>query len=335
MQCSGIKTSGDQCTALCLEGQRCNTHQRSIIFHGPNNTRRRELKFIHKKNMFVIYGTRNNIERQTYHANIRLEQIRYQTAVHDLEILIAQETEALGRNADQEAIEARQRRIQEAARRWNERFERRRLERLAHQQANIQNQIEQHVEQNLGAFAQDRQNIHTTIVVQKVHEMVNLITQIPVPPEYETETLKTPGEIILECGLSKKAAWQMMSKYCEEVDIYDLGVGIYPKILNSVWQYIKHSEHREDLKKILKIEMQDNIGMCQQGNLSRLCNILTGYLDGLNMDIRSPREILGDRLAELLRQEPEDMYQQARQILYELMIAPEEWEDWLTPFMDV
>jgi hypothetical protein len=285
--------------------------------------------------MFVIYGTRNNIERQTYHANIRLEQIRYQTAVHDLEILIAQETEALGRNADQEAIEARQRRIQEAARRWNERFERRRLERLAHQQANIQNQIEQHVEQNLGAFAQDRQNIHTTIVVQKVHEMVNLITQIPVPPEYETETLKTPGEIILECGLSKKAAWQMMSKYCEEVDIYDLGVGIYPKILNSVWQYIKHSEHREDLKKILKIEMQDNIGMCQQGNLSRLCNILTGYLDGLNMDIRSPREILGDRLAELLRQEPEDMYQQARQILYELMIAPEEWEDWLTPFMDV
>jgi hypothetical protein len=335
MQCLGIKTSGDQCTALCLEGQRCKTHQRSIILHGPNNTRRRELKFIHMKNVRIIDATRNNIERQTYQANIRLEQIRYQTAVHDLEILIAQETEALGRNADQEAIEARLRRNQEAARIWNERFERRRLERLAHQQANIQNQIEQNIEQNLGAFAQDRQNIHTTIVVQKVHEMVKLITQIPVPPEYETETLKTPGEIILECGLSKKAAWQMMSKYCEEVDIYDLGVGIYPKILNSVWQYIKHSEHREDLKKILKTEMQDNIGMCQQGNLSRLCNILSGYLDGLNAHVQSPKEILGDRLAELLRREPEDMYQQARQILYELMIAPEEWDDWLTPFMDV
>ena len=337
MQCSGIKTSGDQCTALCLEGQRCKTHQKSIIFHGPNNTRRRELKFIHKKNMFIIYRTRNDTERQTYQANIRLEQIRYQTAVHDLEILIAQETEALGRNADQEAIEARQRRIQEAARRWNERFERRRLERLAHQQANIQNQLEQNIEQNLGAFAQDRQNIHTTIVVQKVHEMVKLITQIPVPPEYETETLKTPGEIILECGLSKKAAWQMISKYCEEVDIYDLGIGIYPKILNSVWQYIKHSEHREDLKKILKTEMQDNIGMCQQGNLSRLCNILTGYLDGLNMDIRSPREILNDRLAELLRLDPvpEDIYQQARTILQEMNFPEEEWEDYLTPFMDV
>jgi hypothetical protein len=287
--------------------------------------------------MFIIYRTRNDTERQTYQANIRLEQIRYQTAVHDLEILIAQETEALGRNADQEAIEARQRRIQEAARRWNERFERRRLERLAHQQANIQNQLEQNIEQNLGAFAQDRQNIHTTIVVQKVHEMVKLITQIPVPPEYETETLKTPGEIILECGLSKKAAWQMISKYCEEVDIYDLGIGIYPKILNSVWQYIKHSEHREDLKKILKTEMQDNIGMCQQGNLSRLCNILTGYLDGLNMDIRSPREILNDRLAELLRLDPvpEDIYQQARTILQEMNFPEEEWEDYLTPFMDV
>ena len=339
MQCSGIKTSGDQCTTLCLEGQRCKTHQKSITMHGPNNNRRRELKFIHKKNLNIIYTTRNNAERQTYHANIRLEQIRYQTALHDLETLIAQETEALGRNADQEAIEARNRRLQEAARRWNEGFERRRLERQQHQ-ANLRNQPNQINdpinEQNLGAFAQDRQNIHTTLVVQKVHEMVQLITRIPVPPEYETETLKTTGEIILECGLSKKAAWQMMSKYCEEVDIYDLGVGIYPKILNSVWQYIKHSEHREDLKLILKIEMQDNIGMCQQGNLSRLCNILTGYLDGLNMEIKSPREILNDRLAELLRLDPvpEDVYQQARAILQEMNFPEEEWEDYLTPFMD-
>jgi hypothetical protein len=126
-----------------------------------------------------------------------------------------------------------------------------------------------------------------------------------------------------------------MSKYCEEVDIYDLGIGIYPCILNSVWQYIKGSPNSEDLKKILASEMQDNIGMCQQGNLSRLCNILSGYLDGLIVDVQSPREILAERLAALHAESPVDMYQQARQILYELLIAPEEWDDWLTPLMDV
>jgi hypothetical protein len=337
MQCLGIKASGDQCVTLCLEGERCKTHQRWLIFHGPNTTRRRELKFIHDKNVGIIYRTRNIAERQTYDANMRLEQIRYQTALHDLETLIVQETAILGRNADREAQEARNRRIRELRRRWDERHQADLLMRQNRIAQNIQAQnINQQIhEQNMGNLAQDRQNIHTTIVVQKVKEMVQLITQIPVPPEYETETLKTPGEIILECGLTKKAAWQMMAKYCEDADIYDLGVGIYPKILNCVWQYIKQSEHHEDLKKILKSEMQDNIGMCQQGNLSRLCNILSGYLDGLNADIKSPREIVGDRLAQLLRESPEDMYQQARQILYELMIAPEEWEDYLTPFMDV
>jgi hypothetical protein len=43
--------------------------------------------------------------------------------------------------------------------------------------------------------------------------------------------------------------------------------------------YSKHSPNNEDLKKILASELEDNIGMCQQGNLTRLCNILSGYLD--------------------------------------------------------
>lgn len=335
MQCLGIKASGDRCTTLCLEGERCKIHQRWLVFHGPNTSRRRELKFIHDKNIGIIFSTRNIADRQTYDANIRLERIRYQTALHDLETIIAQETAALGRNADQEAIEARNRRIRELRRRWDERHQQRLIERANRMNANVAQNPQVQNEQNLGNLAQDRQNIHTAIVVQKVKDMVQIITQIYVPPEYETETLKTPGEIILECDLTKKAAWQMMAKYCEDADIYDLGVGIYPRILNCVWQYIKQSEHREDLKKIVKSEMQDNIGMCQQGNLSRLCNILSGYLDGLNAHVQSPKEILGDRLADLLRREPEDMYQEARAILQEMNFPEEEWDDWLQPFMDV
>jgi hypothetical protein len=229
----------------------------------------------------------------------------------------------LGYNADRDAIQRRQD-IQDRIRIRRQQI---RNERLAEFDA-----IEQ---QQLAAFAADNQNVHTAIIVEKVKKMVEKILEIPVPSEYQTETLKTPGEIILECNLTKKAAWQMMSKYCEEVDIYDLGIGIYPKILNSIWQYIKGSPDSEDLKKILKSEMQDNIGMCQQGNLSRLCNILSGYLDGLIVDVQSPREILAERLAALHAESPVDMYQQARQILYELLIAPEEWDEWLTPLMDV
>jgi hypothetical protein len=231
----------------------------------------------------------------------------------------------LGYNADREADQRRA----DQQQRMERRRQQIRNDRLA------QFAVEEVQGDLLAAFAADNQNVHTAIIVEKVKTMVQKILEIPVPSEYETDTLKTPGEIILECNLTKKAAWQMMSKYCEEVDIYDLGIGIYPKILNSIWQYIKTSPDSEDLKKILKSEMQDNIGMCQQGNLSRLCNILSGYLDGLIVDVQSPREILAERLAALHAESPVDMYQQARQILYELLIAPEEWDDWLTPLMDV
>jgi hypothetical protein len=89
----------------------------------------------------------------------------------------------------------------------------------------------------------------------------------------------------------------MAAKYCNNEDIYDMGPGIYAKVLNSVWQFIKNSEHSDDLKKILASELVDSVGMCAQGNLSRICNVLTGYMDGL--DVRSDREVLGDKMAQL------------------------------------
>jgi len=333
MQCIGIKTNGIRCNIMCLEGTRCKIHLASIHNYGPNETRRRELKFIHSKNKKDIrhnYYTHNLIPQ--LQAELRLEDIRYQTAFHELANQITQETEELGYNADRDAMQRRVELQQRIARRR----EQIRNDRFAHLGMQAEAENEFIVQQQLAAFAADNQNVHTTLIVQKVKAMVTKILEIPVPLEYATDTLKTPGEIILQCNLTKKAAQQMMSKYCEEVDIYELGIGIYPCVLNSVWQYIKNSEHTEDLKKILASEMQDNIGMCQQGNLSRLCNILSGYLDGLIVDTKSPREILGERLA-LISQgnyNAVEMFLQARQALEELEIPPSEWDDWLTTLLD-
>jgi hypothetical protein len=328
MQCIAIKHDGNKCSVLCLENTRCKIHTKTFERYGPNKTRRFECTYINKKNIAEIYNeyAARLIDKTTYNSRKRLEHIRYQLAVHDLENLIAEETLVLGHDAD---LPYRNR-------------EHNRLHLLAQQRAdrraawNAQAQPWQPQPQaELQAFAQDRQNIHTTIIVEKVKKMTEQILKIPVPIEYTTETLKTPGEIILDCNLSKKAASQMMNKYCEEVDIYDLGIGIYPCVLNSVWQYIKHSPNNEDLKKILASELEDNIGMCQQGNLTRLCNILSGYLDELDTEIKSPLEILGEKFAEILRTNPPDAYAQGKNLLLKFQIPEEEWDEWLTPIMDV
>lgn len=328
MQCIAIKHDGVKCSVLCLENTRCKIHTKTFEKYGPNKTRRLEYSYINKKNTNEIYAdyVKRTTDRTTFNSRKRLEHIRYQTALHDLETLIAEETIVLGHDADLPYRTREHNRLHLLA---QIRFERRAAWRAQAQVQQAQPQAE------LQAFAQDNQNIHTTIIVEKVKKMTTKILEIPVPIDYTTETLKTPGEIILDCNLSKKAASQMMNKYCEEVDIYDLGIGIYPRILNSVWQYIKTSPHNEDLKKILASELEDNIGMCQQGNLTRLCNILSGYLDELDTEIKSPLEILGEKFAEIQRTNPPDAYEQGKNLLLKFQIPEEDWDEWLTPIMDV
>lgn len=153
----------------------------------------------------------------------------------------------------------------------------------------------------LAKIVNDPQNVHTKPVVKLVIETVERVLKIAVPPEYRCrkgEVSKTPGEIIAECHLGPKTVIQLISRYTAAEDIYGLGERIYGRVLDAVWQYIKNSADKEDLKKILKQELLDNIGMCLQGNLSRLCNVLAGYLDGIGPQ-EPAAEVLGREFPKL------------------------------------
>lgn len=336
-QCCGIKKDGQRCTNILMEGTRCGIHKRTMEKVGPNQIRKDELSLIHKRNIHLIYINfrARRITKDERTREIRLEEINYQTTLMELEFLIEQETIANGGvDADQEYRIRRQelmrRRRDIARQRWQ-----------AHEQRlqnnnNINNPVIQHNNNNeLQNFANDNQNVHTSLVVQKVKDTITKILKIQVPLEYQTDTLKTLGEIILDCKLSKRAASTMTLHYCGDGDIYNMGMGIYANVLNSIWQYIKTSEHSEDLKKILRNEMEDNIGMCAQGNISRICNILSGYLDGLVVDTRSQNEIIGYKMVELM--DIEDIRErliQAREFLNEQKVPREQWKDWLEPLVD-
>lgn len=183
----------------------------------------------------------------------------------------------------------------------------------------------------LAGFANDRQNVHTTAAVKNTLDVIKEILKIEVPLEYRWNMInvsKTMSEIISECQLSPASAWQMVAKYCSDETIYDLQRGIYGKVLDCVWQYIKNSPDKEDLKKILKAEMRDNIGMCAQGNLSRLTNILAGYIDCVTV-VESMQDKLGRLLPPLMN--IEDIAQRliaAARVFVEVELPPEQWEAW-------
>jgi hypothetical protein len=76
--------------------------------------------------------------------------------------------------------------------------------------------------------------------------------------------------------------------------------------------------------------MQDNIGMCAQGNLSRLCNILSGYMDGLDLIAKSRNQLVGERFALLRNIEDEQKRaMEGYRILHELKVPDDEWMTWI------
>lgn len=174
--------------------------------------------------------------------------------------------------------------------------------------------------ENMAAFARDRQNVHTSAAVKQVKHNINVIRQIFVPPEYRWDPKKiskTYREIVFDCDLSPKGNWQFASYYCNNAQIYDLEEGIFGIMTDGVWQYIRDSEDKACLVKILKTELEDNIGMCAQGNLSRICNVLSGYLPGIGQS-ESISTILGREFPKLMEIEREsDRVREGERILRE------------------
>jgi len=329
-QCSAIKRDGFPCNILLEESGRCKRH--CYKNYGPNETLIIELGYIHNN---YVRDTRSryfdgHIDNDELKRRLRVETLRYNSQLLLFEDrfrqqIIANEGVDPDQPFRQRRAELRAQIIQRMRQRWRDYLNN--INRIRNNNhINVQGG-------QLAEFAGDKQNVHTEIVIKKVKETVEKILKVNVPLEYKTDTLKTLSEIIGECKLSKESTLQMTQHYCNDHDIYDLGKGIYANVLNGVWQYIKSSEHSEDLKRILKSELEDNIGMCAQGNLSRLCNILSGYME--EIDIRSLNEIISDKLSSLL--EIEDIRErivQARSFLDLQKVPRENWKEWLVPLME-
>jgi hypothetical protein len=189
----------------------------------------------------------------------------------------------------------------------------------------------------LAAFANDNQNVHTTHAVEQTKTIINKILEIKVPTRYQwnkRECSKTPGQIIMQCRLTPTAAWQMTAKYCQAETIYEMGEGIYGRVLDCVWQFILASPDKDDLVNIVKSEMEDNIGMCAQGNLSRLCNILSGYLDDVVIR-ESPAEVMGRLISAIIETiDINDRANKMTEALIEARMPHEKWREWAEPAFD-
>lgn len=188
--------------------------------------------------------------------------------------------------------------------------------------------------QQLAQIANDNQNVHTSVVVEQTKKNVAEILKIPVPEVFKWQKARlsqTYKMIIMFCHLTPKSAWQFSAMYCSDATIYEMEPGIFGKVVDGVWQFIRTSPDKADLKKILAAELRDNVGMCAQGNLSRMCNVLQGYLDGIGQK-ESVNTIVGREFPKLMEIE-DQVEREARGVAVLRMndVPEDQWETWLEP----
>jgi hypothetical protein len=121
----------------------------------------------------------------------------------------------------------------------------------------------------------------------------------------------------------------MALMYYSDSSIYNLKAPTYRLVMDGIWVYI--DSQKEDLQKEiverLAQELEDNIGMCAQGNLSRLVNVLSGYMPGVGF---KNEKSIQDQMLEL--QDIEDISERKTKVLKlcnEFKQTKEETEAWL------
>jgi len=176
--------------------------------------------------------------------------------------------------------------------------------------------------QNGAAFVADNQNIHRESTVKHVTNIFEKLMEIVVPPGQTTL-----GSIITKCALPPKAIIQLTQHYCEPVTIYEIPKA-YPRALDAVWAYIEMHPEKNELYARVRDEMTDNIGMCAQGNLSRICNIVSGYLDGIQ-PVVSQGELLQNKISAIASDGEDRKVERALAVLEELDIPEDQWAPWI------
>jgi hypothetical protein len=150
-------------------------------------------------------------------------------------------------------------------------------------------------EGDLARFAKDAQNVHTSKTVEMVLETSKKLMKLSKEKDKDLDTM---AYCFTKCKLSDKARQQMALMYYSDVSIYDLKPPTYRLVMDGIWVYI--NSQKEDLQNeiIFRLaqELEDNVGMCAQGNLSRLVNVLSGYMPGVGF---SNEKSLQDQMLEL------------------------------------
>lgn len=186
--------------------------------------------------------------------------------------------------------------------------------------------------QTLAGIAGDRQNIHTAVISTQTNQGLKVLFEQVVPPDQATmfeivtawRELKVAEIKEIQSVLQDMAEWYTRSMCRAEGDF------LYMRVLDHLWALILHSDENTELVKRLYQECFEAKGMCCDGHINRLVNVMVGFHDAFNPPL-SPKEILQNKMSAIAMRDGslDDKIKEAMEVFEEVKLPEEERQVWL------
>ena len=199
---------------------------------------------------------------------------------------------------------------------------------------------------NLRAFATDTQSVHRSSVQNSTHKAVIALLARPKLEgvdclEEAVAAFNDPVRLRWYSNGTTAAARLAGANAARDATVTELtndyfnteAFGVrYGDVMDRIWAFMRGHEHHNDLCTRLAQEIYEGRGMCSNGKMARIVNVLMGYDDTLMTE--APREVFQFRMAALRKTPRGEREAVARELFREFSIPVEEQDAWLEPLMD-
>lgn len=189
--------------------------------------------------------------------------------------------------------------------------------------------------ENLGKVAIDTQSIHSVSATRSTNDGIFILEKQEVPSGQKTL------DEIRETWLKRFNPEQVerlirdMKDWGSRAQVMDKKKNLYKSVLRGLWAKIKSFdlELQAELVRRLFEECSEALGMCADGHVGRLVNVLIGFDEQFKSNI-SPKEYFQNNMALIAMSEVPLAFKidQAKRLMDEVDIPQEERATWLEAF---
>jgi hypothetical protein len=189
--------------------------------------------------------------------------------------------------------------------------------------------------ENLGNIANDSQSVHSISATKSTNEGIFILEKQEVSPDQRT--LKEIEEIWVQKFGERQVEKVMvdMKDWGSRGQVMDKKKNLYKSVLRGLWAKIKsfNVELKDELVKRLFEECNEALGMCADGHVGRLVNVLVGFDEQFKNNI-SPKEYFQNNMALIAKSDAPLVFkvEQAKKLMDEAEIPQNERAVWLEAF---